>query len=322
MNRMLARWTMLACVLWMGQLHAQPSAPAGNAGKLVRFIIPASPGSQGEALTRLVSEKFRDITGHAVVIDNRPGGNGVISTMAALNAPADGTTILMVSSSSMFLTPMTQDVPYQPSELRPLASLSRHTGVLVATPQSGIRQLADVAQAGPAQAPVAVGTYGSLFRVALAVLGERLGLNVVPYPGPMQTLNGTLSGSHPLALVDLGSALPLIRAGRLHAVATTGAQRHAALPEVQTVAEAGFPGFEIRTSLGYGVSAKTLDAVAQALEQALLQSIQDPAFRRAVGGMDGVEITGLPAAQFRQFLDDEKSKLTGYLRVTGGKIPQ
>ena len=194
----------------------------------------------------------------------------------------------------------------------------------MSAPQSGIKSFKDLVKLSKTDRNISVGTYGNYFRVGLAVLGTKLGegLNVVPYNGPMQTLNGVLEGTLKLALVDLGTALPLIKSGKLNAIATTGKTRHSALPEVETVAENGFPDFEVRTFLGFGISAKTPEPIAKELEKNLLEAMNDPAFRSSMEKMDGVEITAQPSAAFVKIIDESKAHFSNYLRLIGGKIPQ
>ena len=291
---------------------------------VVRFIVPIGPGSSGDVITRAFADRFRALTGHPTIVENRPGGALVVATQNLLNSPADGHSVLMLTSSIMILNPMyIKDLPYKASDIRPVMHLTRHMAALVTSAESRFRTLSDVLNAARDKpAGISIGTYGNYYRLGAVTLARRGGVefNHVAYKGAAQVMTDVINGSVDTALVDPGGAAPLITAGKLRAVAVTGTKRYLSLPDVPTVAEVGHPGYDLYTFLGFGVHAGTPEPVARKLEEMMLAVVADPAFREFIARQGGAELVGVGSRQFSATIDAETQRYRELARSTGDAI--
>lgn len=292
-------------------------APAGAAddypSRPLRFIVPLTQGSGSDTVTRFVAERVGIALGQPAIVENRPGADTVIAIQSMLNAPADGYSVLMISPSAMVINPLVHDnLPYDPKrDIRPLTAAIRATSVLVTGPASPYRKFADLLAAAK-QKPrsVSLANYSYHYRLGALQMQQMSGVtfNHIPYKGASQVQTDVMGGAVDAALLDLGGALPLIRAGKLRALAVTTKARHPELPDVPTVAESGVPGYELTVWIGFGVSSKTPEPVAAKLEAALLQAIRSPAFKTFATTTAYAEVLALPGRQTSQMIDAERTR--------------
>ena len=320
------RWllvvTSAACAM-VGSAYAQAQAYPSST---VRFVVPIGPGSSGDALTRALAERFRALSGQPAIVENRPGGDLVVATQNVLASPADGHSVLMVTTSVMILNPMyLKDLSYKARDLRPVMQLTRHMAALVTSADSRYKTLADVvAAAREKPGSVGVATYGNYYRLGAMTLAGRAGatFNYVPYKGASQVLPDVVNGVVDTALVDPGAATSLIKAGKLRALAVTGTSRYASLPDVPTVAESGYAGYELYTFLGYAVHAQTPEPVVRRLEELLTQAAAQPDFREFVSRQGGAEFVGSNSRQFSEAIEREAARYRELARQAGDQIQQ
>jgi len=227
----------------------------------LRLIVPLTPGSGSDSVSRFMAERLGKELGQNVVVENKPGAETLIATQALLSAPADGYSLLMLSPTSMVINPLTKDkLPYDVRDIRPLVSAIRATAVLVAGPASSYKNFKDVATAaGKQPKTVSFATYSSHYLLGALQLQQMANVefNQVPYKGAAQVQTDLVGGAIDVALLDIGGALPLIRSGKLVPLATTGKARHPELPNVPTMNESGVAGYELTVWIGFGVLAKT-----------------------------------------------------------------
>jgi tripartite-type tricarboxylate transporter receptor subunit TctC len=320
------RWLLVvasAACTTVGSAYAQAQAYPSST---VRFVVPIGPGSSGDALTRALAERFRVLSGQPAIVENRPGGDLVVATQNVLASPADGHSVLMVTTSVMILNPMyIKDLSYKARDLRPVMQLTRHMAALVTSADSRYKTLADVvAAAREKPGAVGVATYGNYYRLGAMTLAGRAGatFNYVPYKGASQVLPDVVNGVVDTALVDPGAATSLIKAGKLRALAVTGTGRYATLPDVPTVAESGYPGYELYTFLGYAVHAQTPEPVVRRLEELLTQAAAQPDFRDFVARQGGAEFVGSNSRQFSEAIEREAARYRELARQAGDQIQQ
>jgi len=314
---------MSAACAAVGTAHGQTQAyPSGT----VRFVVPIGPGSSGDVLTRALAERFRTLTGQPAIVENRPGGGLVVGTQNVLASPADGHSVLMLTTSVMILNPMyIKDLSYKAKDIRPVMQLTRHMAALVTSAESKHKTLADViAAAREKPGTVGVATYGNYYRLGAMTLAGRAGatFNYVPYKGATQVLPDVVNGVVDTALVDPGAATSLIQAGKLRALAVTGTNRYASLPDVPTVAESGFPGYELYTFLGFGIHAQTPEPVARRLEELLMQVATQADFREFVSRQGGAEFVGSNSRQFSEAIEREAARYRELARQAGDEIQE
>ncbi|QRF61205.1 tripartite tricarboxylate transporter substrate binding protein [Variovorax paradoxus] len=308
-------------------LTATPPARAQAAdypSRPIRFIVPIGPGSSGDTMTRTFAEHFREVAGQPAVVENKPGADLTLGTQAALSAPADGYTVVLVSPSATVINPLfVKNLPYRPEDLLPVLNMTRHVAVLITSPDSRYKSLADVvAAARRDKGGVSLGTYGNTYRLGALDLGQRAGIafNHVPYKGASQAVTDVVGGAVDLALMDIAGAAPLVNAGKVRALAVAGATRHPLLPEVATVQEAGYPGYTLYTFIGFAIHAKTPAPVARKLEEMMRKVMADPAVRAQLAQQSGGEVVGTGRKEFTQLIADEAVRYRELAKLVGDEI--
>jgi len=265
--------------------------------------VPVGPGSSADTVTRFVAERTAALLGQSAYVENKPGAEQLIAVQSLLGAPADGYSVLLVSPGSMVINPLVnKELPYDPQrDLRPLVGAARATAVLVTASGSRFGSTGELLAAARSEpGSIGLADYGYSYRPGVLSLQKaaKVEFNSVPYKGASQLLNDLIGGSGDAALVDLGAALPLVRAGKLRALAVTGKARHADLPEVPTLREDGVPDYEMSVWIGYAVAAKTPEPIVHKLEAALTQVLATPEFAALAARSGSLERLDAPGPQF------------------------
>ena len=276
-KRTLMRATAGALLLLAAPLsmaHAWPARP-------IRLVVPFPPGGLIDNMARLVGSRLSQELGQPVVIDNKPGAGGNVGAAEVARAPADGYTLLMASPALTISPAIYKNLPYQPSQLAPVALLGRVTNVLLVNPASGIGKVQDLvgrAKAKPGQLNYASNGNGTSLHLSAELFKRRSETFIthVPYRGAAAAITALLSGEVDMMFDNLPSAIGQIQAGKLRALAVTTAQRSTALPDVPTLAEAGMEGFNVSAWFGVAAPAGLPAPVATRLADALQKVVQQP----------------------------------------------
>lgn len=263
---------LLAAPLSMAQ--AWPTRP-------IRLVVPFPPGGLIDNMARLVGSRLSQELGQPVVIDNKPGAGGNVGAAEVARAPADGYTLLMASPALTISPAVYKNLPYQPSQLAPVALLGRVPNVLLVNPASGIGKVQDLvgrAKAKPGQLNYASNGNGTSLHLSAELFKRRSETFIthVPYRGAAAAITALLSGEVDMMFDNLPSAIGQIQAGKLRALAVTTAQRSTALPDVPTLAEAGMEGFNVSAWFGVAAPAGLPAPVATRLADALQKVVQQP----------------------------------------------
>ena len=263
---------LLAAPLSMAQ--AWPTRP-------IRLVVPFPPGGLIDNMARLVGSRLSQELGQPVVIDNKPGAGGNVGAAEVARAPADGYTLLMASPALTISPAIYKNLPYQPSQLAPVALLGRVPNVLLVNPASGIgkvQELVGRAKAKPGQLNYASNGNGTSLHLSAELFKRRSETFIthVPYRGAAAAITALLSGEVDMMFDNLPSAIGQIQAGKLRALAVTTAQRSTALPDVPTLAEAGMEGFNVSAWFGVAAPAGLPAPVATRLADALQKVVQQP----------------------------------------------
>ena len=263
---------LLAAPLSMAQ--AWPTRP-------IRLVVPFPPGGLIDNMARLVGSRLSQELGQPVVIDNKPGAGGNVGAAEAARATADGYTLLMASPALTISPAIYRNLPYQPSQLAPVALLGRVPNVLLVNPASGIGKVQDLvsrAKAKPGQLNYASNGNGTSLHLSAELFKRRSETFIthVPYRGAAAAITALLSGEVDMMFDNLPSAIGQIQAGKLRALAVTTAQRSSALPDVPTLAEAGMDGFNVSAWFGVAAPAGLPAPVATRLADALQKVVQQP----------------------------------------------
>ena len=276
-KRTLMRATAGALLLLAAPLsmaHAWPARP-------IRLVVPFPPGGLIDNMARLVGSRLSQELGQPVVIDNKPGAGGNVGAAEVARAPADGYTLLMASPALTISPAIYKNLPYQPSQLAPVALLGRVPNVLLVNPASGIGKVQDLisrAKAKPGQLNYASNGNGTSLHLSAELFKRRSETFIthVPYRGAAAAITALLSGEVDMMFDNLPSAIGQIQAGKLRALAVTTAQRSTALPDVPTLAEAGMEGFNVSAWFGVAAPAGLPAPVATRLADALQKVVQQP----------------------------------------------
>ncbi|MGA0033614.1 MAG: tripartite tricarboxylate transporter substrate binding protein [Burkholderiales bacterium] len=222
----------------------------------IRVIVPFPPGGSNDVLSRYIGNKLSDRMGQQFVIDNRGGGSGIIGAQLAAEAPADGHTLLFVSVSWM-LNAAVRELPYDVEKsFDPITLVASAPNCLVVSPKGPYKTLADLVAAAKtrpgALSFASTGTGGiNHFGGELFKHAAKINMLHVPYKGGNPAMTDVMAGNVPVMFSSVTQTLPHVRAGRLKLLAVGSPQRSAVVPDVPTVAESGFPGYNVTIWWGY-----------------------------------------------------------------------
>ncbi|MEN9419250.1 MAG: hypothetical protein RI988_2870 [Pseudomonadota bacterium] len=227
-------------------------AAAACPGPAVRIVVPVTAGGPMDRLARSLAEQLARLSGQAHVVENRPGGMTIPAWDHVAKAPADGCTLLVASTSGRTVLPwqVSGRLPFDPArDLLPVTPLADVPQLFVAHPSAGVRSLPELvreARARPDGLAIAIPTPGAMTHLAAVALQREAGirLNEIPYKGGAPAALAVRSGEVAVMSADVGAVLPFVRSGELVALATASARRLPELPEVPTVAEAGFSALQ------------------------------------------------------------------------------
>ncbi|MBD9394916.1 tripartite tricarboxylate transporter substrate binding protein [Acidovorax sp. ACV01] len=270
-----------------GALGFTPLARAdGYPAKPVQLIVPFPPGGAVDIVGRLISKKLGERLGQAVVIENKAGAGTIVGASFVANAPADGYTLLISSGSTFTVNPaLNAKLPYDPvKSYEPIGLVARVPLILLAhrdVPVNNLRQLIAAVQRTPDK--FSYGSFGNgttgHFAAELTWSAAGIKLMHVPYRGSAPAMADLMGGQIPFTIDTVAAALPQLKAGKIKAIAVTGATRATQLPDVPTVAESGFPGFSADSWLAV-VAPRGLPAEAKAkLHKALAETLADADIR-------------------------------------------
>jgi tripartite-type tricarboxylate transporter receptor subunit TctC len=283
-------------VLTAGAAQAQdfPSRP-------IRFVVPFPPGPAGDLTARYYAKRLQELVGQPVIVDNRPGGNGFIGVQAALSQPADGYTVFVGSNSPMAANAaLFRKLPYDPvGDFAPLHGLMRAPMVIVVSAQSPYRtleELVSAARASGRKMNYSAGT--AAYQLMIEHFAHQAGISAVhvPYKGGMEAVRGVLGGETDFTVIDVTAPLPLIRAGRLRALAVATEQRIPALPDVPTTAEAGLKDYVVYVWVAAFVRADTPRPLQERLSQLLARIVESPETREYYAAQNAEPMTAGPQA--------------------------
>ena len=310
-------WSILvALVLLATSLPVAYAAEEKQAGdfpnKPIRIIIPFPPGGSNDLLSRFLGIKLTERLGQQVVIDNRGGANGIIGTDLAAHAVPDGYTLLMVSTSYV-MNAAVRPLPYNvETSFDPISMIGTSPNCIVVYPEFGVnslRELVDRARARPASIFYASSGVGGFNHFGGELFKKVAGIDLihVPYKGGGPAMIDVMGGQIPMMFSSVTQVLPHVRTGKLKVLAVGAANRTPALPETPTVAEAGFPGYEVAVWWGMVVPAGAPGAVIDRLHREFTTILKDPDTRDRLAA-DAAETLIVTPAEFRKFIRDDVKK--------------
>jgi tripartite-type tricarboxylate transporter receptor subunit TctC len=271
---------VLALLAGLGAASAEewPARP-------IKLIVPYSAGGSGDIVARGLAQKLTESLGRSVVVDDRPGASGNIGTADVAKSPPDGYTLLMASDIQFAINPVFwADLPYKVKEFEPISLVATVDLVLAANPSLGVsdlHQLVQMAKQRPGAINYGSTGPGSTHELAMELL-QQLGnfkLTEVPYRGSAQALPDLLSGQLGMMLMGIPQSLAFLHAGTLKALGVGSRERITSLPDVPTIAEQGYPGFEANNYWCLYAPAGTDKSIIDELQQVTAHAVAEPDLR-------------------------------------------
>ncbi|MBL8379937.1 MAG: tripartite tricarboxylate transporter substrate binding protein [Burkholderiales bacterium] len=292
--------------------------------RTVKIIVPFAPGSATDALARIIGDQLQRALGGTFVIDNQAGANGVIAAQAAARATPDGHTLFVSTNTTHSANPhLVKDLPYDPlKDFSPVARLTSGQFILVVPPALPARSLSElVALARERPGKLSYATSNATSLVAPEWLKALAGLDIlsVPYKSNATAVTDLLAARVDMMFMDQANAVPMVRAGKLRALATSGGRRAALLPEVPTVAEGGFAGYALNSWAGLFAPAGTPPALIERLTQATRAALRAPDVLERLQGL-GYEVIYAAPGELAQ-VAHEQHALWGRA-ISAAKVPR
>jgi len=291
----------------------------------VRLVVNAPPGGGTDILARLVAQQLTQAWGQQWVVDNRAGGGGIIGTETVARAQPDGYTLLMAFTSHVINPSLYRKLPYDTlKDFAPVAFVATVPNIVVvypAVPVRSVSELIEYARARPGTIGYASAGSGSASHLA-GVLFETMAsikLMHVPYKGGAPAQADVIAGHVPLAFANAVPALPHVRAGKLRGLATTGAKRSRAVPDLPTVDEAGVKGYEANAWFGLYAPARVVPGIPVKINAALRASMETPEVVERLT-RQGAESNPINVAEFTAFVAREIERWAAVVKASGARV--
>lgn len=284
----------------------------------IRFISPYAPGGGTDILARLLGQKLNESFGQPVVIENRPGGGGILGTELVAKSPPDGYTILLGSTGPLTVNPsLHRTLPYDTlRDFAPITLVSVVPSVLAVHPSlpvKSVKQLIAFAKAHPGELNFSSSGNGGSGHLAGEMFNLMAGVKMihVPYRGTGPAVVGVVSGEVPLSFSNMLSMLPHVKSGRLRGLAVTSVQRSSAAPDLPTISEAGLPGYEAGPWYGVLAPAGIPKEIIARLNAELVKILRRPDVHQKVSA-DGGEVVGGSPEEFTAHI---RAELTRWAKI-------
>jgi tripartite-type tricarboxylate transporter receptor subunit TctC len=291
------------CFIGVVAAHALPALAQSYPAKPIRVIVHFPPGGPTDLVARALGQKLTEAWGQQVVIDNRPGANGIVGVEAVVRAQPDGYTLLFATGGSMSISPaVTTKLPYNVfTDLAPISLVVINPQILVvhpSLPAASVRELVKLARSKPGQLNYASVGPGSPNHLGMELLKHMTGIDMVhiPYKGTAPAVTDLLGGQVSLMFNSMPSVLPHVRSGRLRGIAVGSAKRSPAAPDIPTVAEAGVPGFQYVTWYGLFAPAATPKDLVAKLNAEVVRALSDKDVARKLLNEGAEPAPGTPEA--------------------------
>jgi tripartite-type tricarboxylate transporter receptor subunit TctC len=325
---MITRRQTLASLIGLGLLVV-PLCSASAAEKYpsspIRLIVPYPAGSSGDIIARMVGQKLNEKLGHAVVVDNRPGGAGIAAERTVATATPNGYTLLLTGLNHVTNVGLFSTLPFDTEhDFTPISEVGPVDLVLVANPSTGFKTAQDLIKAAKEKpgvinfASAGVGTGGHL---AMELFARTAGISLVhvPYRGATPALTDVVAGHVKVLFTGVPPAVGFIKEHELNALAVAGAQRSALLPDVPTAQELGMKGFDVNVWFGVLGPPALPKPIVDTLAKELEDMVKDPKFK-ALLVAQGVTPVGSTPAEFATVIHNDLARWPAFIHDLGLKI--
>ncbi len=310
---------IFVAVAWLAATTPDHAWSQVYPAKTVRIIAPFGAGGGGDTTIRLLAQQLGQAMGVQFIVDNRPGGNGVIGVQEALRGGADGHTLFYGSTTTLAANAsLLKKSGYDPvKDFAPISKVGVLPFVLVANPGqpfTSMRELLAYARANPGKLSYA--SANATGQVSSALFAQLAGLDLlhVPYKASTTALTDTISGTVSLMFVDIPPSIGHVKAGKLRAFGVTTARRTALLPDLPSIAEAGLPGYEVFAWTALCAPAGTAPEIIRRLHAELARILAKPDVREAFARV-GVEVESSTPEQLAAFIGSERERWAKHIRM-------
>ena len=313
--------------LFAGALALQShwvSAQSGTTNypnKTVKMIVPLTPGSGADIAGRIVAKNLAESWRQPVIIENRPGAGGLVGTGIVVNSDPDGYTLLVQSASYAANPAIYKKLPYDLKSLKDVNILGTSPYALVVSaesPYKSLKDLVNAAKSKPEIIPFASAGVGSSTHLAAEYFNQTMGIKMlhVPFKGSPEAIQETIAGRTAYYMAPLQTAIAQIQGGKVRALGVTSATRAEAAPEIPTIAEQGFPNFEIGLWVGVWAPSATPAGVLQKINTDINRALQDSDVKSAYAKA-GITIKPMNLAETEKFVRSEITKYTKIAKDAG-----
>jgi tripartite-type tricarboxylate transporter receptor subunit TctC len=317
--------TRSLCALALGLAFAGGALAQAWPSKPVKLIVPYPPGGPTDIVARVIAQKLQTQTGQPFIIDNRPGAGGNTGAEAVARSAPDGYTLLVATTAHAINPSLFKNMGYQfGKDFAPISQLTSGPLVVVvnpALPAQNITELIALAKAKPAEMNFASSGNGQSTHLSAELFNSMAGTQIrhVPYKGSAPALADTMGGQTQLMFDTMLSAMPLVKSGKLRALAVTSAQRSPAAPDLPTIAESGLPGYEAIAWNGLLAPVGTPKDVVAKLSAELRTALSQPDVRERFDAQGFSAAWNTPEA-FTTFIGTEIDKWARVVKVSGATV--
>ena len=321
----------MAFIKWLGVMLciaiAQTASAQTYPSKLIKLVNPYAAGGPFDLVAREVAKPLGEILGEQIIIENRPGGGATLGADYVAKSAADGYTLLLSSSPSHIIMPaMMKSVPYAGlNDFTPVAMIATVPNLIVVRPSlpvTSLQSLIEYAKANPGKLSYGSPGNGSIGHLATEMLMQLAGINMVhvPYKGAAPAAIDLLGGQIDVAMLNISAVLQHIKSGKMRAIAMATKKRSGLLPDLPTIDESGFRGYDAGTWYGVFGPAHLPRNIVDTLHQALAKVMNSPQIRAKLRDQQGAEVTMLGPDEFAAHLHKEQSELVRIIKAINLKV--
>lgn len=321
MLRALCAFTLFSCMVWHAALAQQ------YPNKAVRIVVPFAAGGPADIYARYLGQRLSEPFGQQFVVDDRPGAGSIIGTELVAKSPADGYTLLLMSNTHTVNESLVPKKPFVlMKDFAPIAPINYSDLVLVvhpSVPVKSVKEFIALAKARPRGLNYASSGTGTPYHMAGELFKAMAGVDIVhvPHKGSSEARTSVMSGQVEMMMDAITTMTPMVKAGRVRALATTGRKRSAVLPDVPTVSEAGVKGYEATIWLGVMAPTGTPKPVVDRLNAEIQKIIARPDVRKT-WNEQGAEPLSMTPAEFEKYLNDDIAKWAKVVKLSGARADQ
>ena len=315
--------TLLVFAIFGLQTHlaSAQNAAANYPDKVVKVIVPLTPGSGADIAGRIAFKTVSEIWKQPVIVENRPGAGGLVGTGAVVNSDPNGYTLLVQSASYAANPAIYKKLPYDLKSLTDVNILGASPYALIVSADSPYKTLEDLVKAAkekPGFLPFASAGVGSSTHLAAEYFNQTVGIKMlhVPYKGSPEAISETIAQRTTYYMAPLQSAIAQIQGGKVRALGITSASRAEAAPDIPTIASQGFPGFEIGLWVGLWAPSATPKAILEKINTDMNTALQDPQVVSAYAKA-GITIKLMNLAETEKFVQNEINKYQKIAKQAG-----